>query len=100
MSIGSCSSSSPFSLATLRSLGLDSPGGSAAGGAASAAGGANAAPAGDAVTGAAGGAPLEPSAVEPAAALDGASHDPGPDPSHDLGVAKDIPRGSFLDLKV
>jgi hypothetical protein len=96
MSIGSCSSSSPFSLATLKTLGLDSPGASAAGGAAagaaSAAGGATAAPAGDAVTGAAGGAPLEKSAVEPAAAFDGANPD--------LGIAKDIPRGSFLDLKV
>ena len=91
MSIGSCSSSSPFSLATLKTLGLDSPGASAAGGAASAAGGATAAPAGDAVTDAAGGAPLEISAVEPAAAFDAASAD--------LGVAKNIPRGSFVDLK-
>lgn len=92
MSIGSCSSSSPFSLATLKTLGLDSPDASAAGGAASAAGGATAAPAGDAVNGAAGGAPLEASAVEPAAAFDGANPD--------LGVAQNIPRGSFLDLKV
>ncbi len=86
------SSSSPFSLGIMKTLGLDSPGASAAGGAASAAGGVTATPAGEAVAAAAGGAPLEKSAVEPAAAFDAASAD--------LGVAKNIPRGSFVDLKV
>lgn len=79
MQIGSGPSS--LSLAMLKSLGIEAPAGGAAGGLPAKAAAADPKP-----------ATPQKAAVEPAVAAG--------EGSTELGVARDIPRGSFVDLKV
>jgi hypothetical protein len=83
MQIGS--GPSPLSLAMLKTLGIEVPAG---------------APAGAAPRPAAPAAAEVPEAPQRAVERTVAAGAQGDDPGGDLGVARSIPRGSFVDLKV